>query len=103
MLIGVVYFSSCVFCYMYMCIMFCRTYCSSKITHSGPNLRRRPSRGTNINPFTPTEVQRRSRDVVIGVASEGQGEAWASTPVGGKDEVKSHKVQNAELVLTSVI
>lgn len=79
---------------------FCRINFSSKITRSGPDLRRRPSRGTNINPFTPTEVQRRSKeaDAVIEVARESQGEAWALTPAGGKDEVKSHKVQNAELV-----
>ena len=77
---------------------FCRINYSSKITRSGPDLRRRPSRGTNINPFTPTEVQRRSRDAVIGVASERQGETWGSTPVCGNDEVKSHKVQITELV-----
>ena len=96
-LIDMVYFSGCVFCYMYM-YNFCRINCSSKITRSGPDLRRRPSRGTNINPFTPTEVQRRSRDAVVGVAGEVHGEAWASTPVGSSDGIKCHKVQNAELV-----
>ena len=59
---------------------------------SGPELRRRPSRGTNINPFTPTDVQGQSRDAAKGVSSECQGEVWASTPLGRKDEVKFHKV-----------
>ena len=34
---------------------------SSRVTRSGPELRRKPSRGTNVNPFTPQHLQPRAR------------------------------------------
>lgn len=36
-----------------------------RLAYSGPELRRRPSKGTNINPFTPRELlthSKRSRE-----------------------------------------
>lgn len=73
--------------------------CAGRVTRSGPELRRLPSRGTNINPFTPIEVQGRSRNGGLGITNEYQGETWASTPLGIKDEIKPQKVYMYKSVL----
>ena len=92
------YLSSVLFCSMYsfscqiVCLYF-RVRRAGKVTRSGPELRRKPSRGTNINPFTPTEVQGRSRSSGVGVITNGPGENWFSTPFGVKTEIKSQKVR----------
>ena len=65
---------------------------AGKVTRSGPELRRKPSRGTNINPFTPVEVQGRSRASGVGVVADYQGGNWSSTPLGVKTDIKTQKV-----------
>lgn len=80
---------------LFSCVKTCmyfRIRRAGKVTRSGPELRRKPSRGTNINPFTPTEVQGRSRSSGVGVITNGPGENWFSTPFGVKTEIKSQKV-----------
>lgn len=34
---------------------------TTRVTRSGPELRRRPSKGTNVNPFTPRELNSRAK------------------------------------------
>lgn len=34
---------------------------AARMTRSGPELRRRPSKGTNVNPFTPRELCSRAK------------------------------------------
>ena len=63
---------------------------ANRVTRSGPELRRRPSRGTNINPFTPRETQGWGRNGDSRVLN--QGEAWVSTPQCIRDESKPQKV-----------
>lgn len=63
---------------------------ANRVTRSGPELRRRPSRGTNINPFTPREIQGWGRNGDSRVLN--QGEAWVSTPQYIRDESKPQKV-----------
>ena len=65
---------------------------TGKVTRSGPELRRKPSRGTNVNPFTPFDVQGRSRYCGASVSDYSQGDTWASTPLSIKDEIKPQKV-----------
>ena len=77
---------------------------ANKITRSGPELRRRPSRGTNINPFTPVELQRKSKSTRTssnGLCSDNVrngGDAgypqgpFVSTPLCDKEFAKPHKV-----------
>jgi hypothetical protein len=62
----------------------------SRVTRSGPELRRRPSRGTNINPFTPREIQGWGRKGDTRVLN--QDEAWVSTPQCIRDDSKPQKV-----------
>ena len=74
-----------------ICMLFgSRVKRANRITRSGPELRRRPSRGTNINPFTPREVQGRSRNGDLRVLN--QEETWASTPQSIREESKPQKV-----------
>lgn len=92
---------------MFMSPCLCNLSCikhANKVTRSGPELRRRPSRGTNINPFTPVELQRKSkstRTLSNGLCSDGVrggGDAgyaqgpFVSTPVFDKEFAKPHKV-----------
>lgn len=63
---------------------------ANRVTRSGPELRRRPSRGTNINPFTPKEIHGWSRNGDTRVSN--QDETWASTPQSIRDESKPQKV-----------
>ena len=63
---------------------------ANRVTRSGPELRRRPSRGTNINPFTPREIQGWGRNNDARVSN--QVETWASTPQSIRDESKPQKV-----------
>ena len=65
---------------------------AGKVTRSGPELRRKPSRGTNVNPFTPIEVQGRSRNCSASVTGDCQGETRASTPLSIKDDILPQKV-----------
>ena len=34
---------------------------TARVTRSGPELRRRVSKGTNVNPFTPRELSSRAK------------------------------------------
>lgn len=63
---------------------------ANRVTRSGPELRRRPSRGTNINPFTPREIQGWSRNG--DARGLNQDETWTSTPQSIRDESKPQKV-----------
>ena len=63
---------------------------ANKVTRSGPELRRRPSRGTNINPFTPREIQGLTKNGNSRALN--QDETWVSTPQSMRDEVEPQKV-----------
>ncbi len=63
------------------------------MTRSGPELRRRPSRGTNVNPFTPVELQRKSKSKSVQATPVVNGASVSLTPLFDKDLAKPHKVQ----------
>lgn len=74
--------------------VFRRIKQANKITQSGPELRRRPSIGTNVNPFTPIEVQKKSR-LTLGFLSEKDRKSQGplvSTPLLEKEISKPKKV-----------
>ena len=74
---------------------FSRLKHPGQVTRSGPELRRKPSRGTNINPFTPIEYQRRikSHRTTSSVRADGNTIGGVtSTPLLEVDEAKPQKV-----------
>lgn len=65
----------------------------NQLTRSGPELTRRPSRGTNVNPFTPIELQRKSRSARTTPAAVSDSPVTSTPLCGDKDLAKPLKVR----------
>ena len=83
-----VYHSYVVKCEDIFCVLFYRIN-RRIIAISGPELDRKQSRGTNINPFTPVEVRNRAH---MHSSWNGNNHSDTSTPTGTSVKPKPHKV-----------